>query len=256
MREKVVRALNAAADLLLPRKCIVCGRKLLPDEKHLCLHCLADLPLTRFWMMRENPMSDRFNALIQNMLESQWNDSERERQSERYIYASALFYYDSEADYRHIPYQIKYHSNLAAGHFFGDMLGQNLTQASWFQDVDTVIPVPLHWRRKWKRGYNQAEIIASDAASALGAELRTDILVRRRSTTTQTRLEIKQKEANVSGAFGISKDHKGINDIRHILLVDDVFTSGSTALACFTALRSAFPPSVRISVATLAFVPL
>lgn len=245
MKELVIRGLKAAADVLMPRMCIVCGERLLLDEEHICLECLADLPRTFFWQQSRNPMADRFNDLIQQSQPEVF---------EPYSYASALFFYHSEDAYCNIPQQIKYHRNIPAGAYFGRMLGKTLASSQVFADVDTVIPVPLHWARRWKRGYNQAEIIASSVASVLDAPLRTDILCRTRRTQTQTKLGTEEKAANVAGAFGICKGFSGDAGIRHILLIDDVFTTGSTLHACYAALRSAFPPSVRISVATLGFV--
>jgi ComF family protein len=119
------------------------------------------------------------------------------------------------------------------------------------------MPVPLHWIRKWRRGYNQAEVIAREVAAELGAPLDCRTLVRRRRTQTQTKLDVKDKTTNVAGAFKVRKrtqDSEGQQQLKHILLIDDLFTTGSTLMACFTALREVFPPSVRISVATLAFV--
>ena len=127
-----------------------------------------------------------------------------------------------------------------------------------WSDVDMIIPVPLHWSRQWKRGYNQAEVIARAAAEALGVHVRTDILMRKRRTKTQTKLDIEGKARNVSGAFTVRKDaaviFKDGGAVRHLVLMDDVFTTGSTLHACFRALRSVFPPGVRISVATLGVV--
>ena len=107
MKERICRGLRAAADLILPRKCIVCGKILLSEEKHLCLECLADMPMTFFWTMSHNPMADRFNEIIQNIMEEMTDN-------ERYAYAAALFFYHDEADYRLIPYQIKYHGMASA----------------------------------------------------------------------------------------------------------------------------------------------
>lgn len=250
MRGRVGRAFRAAADILLPRGCIVCGCKLLTDEKHLCLHCLADMPQTDFWTHKFNPMAERLNPLVSK------------NENTPYINAAALFFYDSEGGYRRIPYQIKYHGNLQAGRYFGNMLGRKIALAPWAEDIDAVIPVPLHWRRKFSRGYNQAEILAKEVAKAIGAPLRRDILKRVRYTTTQTKLEVVEKSQNVTNAFSVSKrimeltakDPTNLTSIRHLLLVDDVFTSGSTLHACYAALREVFPSSVRISVATLAFV--
>ena len=241
------------ADLILPRRCIVCNEKLELDEEHLCAHCCSDIPFTRFWQLKHNRMADKFNEAIQKQLEREWElTGITAGPHERYAYATALFFFNDDADYKRIPYEIKYEGNISAGKHFGILLGHELESTEWFGDIDTIIPVPLHWFRHWKRGYNQAEVIASGISSALGTPLRTDILKRHKYTKTQIRQNITKKASNVAGSFSvIPGSYEGI---RHILLVDDVFTTGSTLFACFCALRTAFPPSVRISVATLSFV--
>ena len=244
--------LAAAWDILLPSVCIVCGRKLLLNERHICLNCRMDMPLTYFWNMPVNPMSDRFNEVIQKEL-----DAAPERR-EIYASAAALFFYKRESQYRKIPYFIKYQGGIRAAEHFGRMLGKRLAASNIWNDCDLIIPVPLHWTRKWKRGYNQAEIIAGAVAETMSIPIRTDLLKRRRRTRTQTKLDIEGKAKNVAGAFEVTETAaelmKERPDIRRIVLIDDVFTSGSTLHACFVALRSVFPPSIRISVVTLAFV--
>lgn len=245
----------AAFDILLPRICCVCGRRLLKGERHLCMGCRLEMPLTHFWDMTHNPMADRFNCLIQKWLDER--DSSQPEIREPYAFAAALFYFREDDRYKEIPYRIKYQGDIPAGIHFGRMLGKRLAGSEIWKGADVVIPVPLHWTRQWKRGYNQAEAIASGLAEALGAQLRPDILIRYRRTETQTILEGPEKAANVAGAFR-GNLHKipqdSLSGIRHLIIVDDVFTTGSTLMACFTALRSVFPPGVRISVATLGFV--
>ena len=192
----MIRGLRAAADILLPRVCIVCGRKLLLQEEHMCLFCQSDIPLTRFSMFKHNPMADRFNEVIQRRLNVYENPV-----YEKYAYALSLFFYDADSAYRHIPYQIKYHGNLSAGQDFGAMLGHEVASAPWMEDIDVIIPVPLHWRRKWSRGYNQAEVIARAVSEIMNVPVRTDILTRRRYTRTQTKMDVPQKRENVDGAF-------------------------------------------------------
>ncbi len=144
------------------------------------------------------------------------------------------------------------------GEYFGRMLGRRLAGGRLWADVDMVIPVPLHRARLWKRGYNQAEVIAAAVADELGKPLNTDVLVRRKRTRTQTKMEIEEKLRNVNEAFAVTPEATSIfregGKVGHILLVDDVFTTGSTLEACFNALRSVFPPHVRVSAATLGYV--
>lgn len=240
---------RALADLLLPRVCLVCGRKLGRHEEHICLYCLADMPFTHFWERSHNSMADKINGLIQERL-CQELSTDGNVAREPYAYASALFFFQSESTYRHILYNLKYKGNTAAGEYFGKMIGSKMAGAEHFSDVDIVIPVPLHWSRKWSRGYNQAECIAKTLAMELGAQMRTDILFRRRRTKTQTRLNIEQKSRNVQGAFeAVTMKQIPL----HIVLVDDVFTTGSTLYACYRAIRKIYP-SVRISFATLGYV--
>lgn len=194
-------------------------------------------------------MADKFNDVLEKSLAEAFDRGDR--RYERYAYACALIFYDTEGEYRQIPQQIKYLGNLPAGKYFGRMLGQKMAGSSLYQDVDCVIPVPLHWKRRWKRGYNQAEVIAEGITSALGVPLRADVLKRTRNTRTQTILDVESKGRNVKGAF---EANDVLKDCRHILLVDDIFTTGATLHACYEALRKHIPADIRISIATLGFV--
>lgn len=239
--------LRAVTDLILPRTCVVCSRRLGIRERQFCDDCLSDIPLTYFWTLDRNEMADRFNALIQRDME----EEEGFARFQAYSNAAALFYYRTGSDYRNITRALKYHGNIEAGKMMAQRLGAKLALSPMFADVDLVVPVPLHRARKWKRGYNQAEIIGREIALALGAVCDADLLTRFRRTRTQTRVSVKDKGRNVAGAFRMK--HTPGQKPHHILIVDDVFTTGATVNECRKTLRKALGKEVRISVATLGF---
>ena len=232
-------SLSALLDLVLPRVCVVCGRPLIPQERHLCLECLSDLPETRYAPLGHNPMADRFNAKIQV------------DEYEPYAYAAALYHYRADSGYKKISQALKYHRDFGTGRWAAGLLGERLAASPLYADVDLVVPVPLHWTRRWERGYNQAAVIAREVARVLGAACAERLLRRCRRTRSQTHLHGEAKAANVVDAFALRSNQ--VPAAHHILLVDDVFTTGATLAACHRALRRAYGPQVRISVATLAF---
>lgn len=245
-RVDIKTALSAVADLALPRVCIVCGTDLVPQERHICTECLLDLPETHFASFSHNPMADALNDKIQR-------DRERlgEQPFEGYSYAASLFFYSSSAGYRKISQALKYHRNFGAGEFFAGLLGCRLAESPLYADVDLVVPVPLHWTRRWTRGYNQAEVIGRKVAQKLGARFCASVLSRNRRTRSQAKLSLEDKAGNVAGAFSVNE--VAVCGARHILLIDDVFTTGATLSACHFALRRVLGVDVRISVATLAY---
>ena len=230
------------SDLVMPRTCLVCGNPLGAQEKHLCVWCASGEPLTYYWERPHNPMADEFNAVLERL--------RAPGEPLDYAYAAGLLFYHHENPYKRIPQALKYHHNLPAGRYFSAQLGRFLAAQPHWADVDVVVPVPLHWLRKWRRGYNQAQVIAAELARALGASLRTDVLKRRRRTRSQTSLKAEDRLRNVASVFAV----RHLPQARHILLVDDTFTTGATLAACHRVLRQALGPSVRISVATLAVV--
>ena len=230
------------ADIIMPRECLVCGRRLARHERFLCLWCASDLPLTYYWEQPHNVMSDKFNGVLERF--------RGEGSQMPYSYAAALLFYHSENPYKRIPQAVKYQYNIPAGRFFASVLGEKLASAPQFATVDAVIPVPLHWIRRYRRGYNQAEVIAAAVASRLNVPMYPKALVRRRRTGTQTILNATSRLKNVLGVFRVRNLPPGI---RHALLVDDTFTTGATLAACALAIR-AVAPEIKISVATLSVV--
>lgn len=227
----------SVADLVLPRICVTCGRELYPTEDSLCIPCLCDLPLTHYENVSRNLMADRLNSFIDEG---------------PYAYATALFFRIN--GYSKITPSLKYGRNFHAGRFFSNMLGKKILSSKHLTGIDCIVPVPLHPLKKWERGYNQAQIIAQELEKVLpGAQVRCDLLRKRKMASSQVRLNREQRYLNVKDAFEATPQCSKIN-YSHILLVDDVFTTGSTLAACFNALKRALPNgSTRISVATLSF---
>ena len=216
----------AVADILLPRTCAVCGRRMDPAERFLCRDCMEDMPLTYTWDREYHPIADRLNCNIQNDITGY----------EPYIRVASLFFYDEGNGYRHICHRLKYKGDTGIGRRFGRELGSRLAVSPLFTGVDTIVP-----------------------------RFFPKMLVRRKNTISQTTLDDAGKHGNVRDAFRVSaewqprcgrKSRYGrlLPSIRHILITDDVFTSGATTAACCKALREVFPSDVRISVATLAAV--
>jgi len=246
--------MRAIADLAVPRICVCCGRTLALHEEHICSDCLADLPRCRFGKLRLNPMSEALNALLQRV------DGDSYRP---FSYALALFFY--RGNYRRITQALKYKRNFKAGSWAAGLLAEELRKSPFFQDVDLIVPVPLHWWRRWQRGYNQAGLIAAVLADELGIPIAKGLLSRRRATRSQTRLSKEGRYANVRTAFQVNRNKlqkfMSENGIHHLLLLDDVFTTGATLAACSQALSGTIGTlspgqegKVRISVATLAAV--
>ena len=228
------RGWKELVDMVWPRRCAVCGEYLKVDEKFVCRACLTDMPLTYFWSWRDNPAEMILWA--RTYLEG----------------VVSLFYYSRDNDYKELLHAVKYGGDVALGRWLGRMLGSYM--AGYYPGPEVVVPVPVHWRRRWKRGYNQAEIIAQGLAEAMGGLPVCPHALRRVGyAASQTRMSVGSKWENVRDSFSLGSERqvralKG----RHILLVDDVLTTGATAEACYDVLRCI--PGVKVSYASIAFV--
>ena len=235
MRREIEEYIAGLRELFFPRFCPVCGKPLERDEKDFCLDCFSDLPLTYFWDWDDNPLRRR--------LEEKCTVG----------YGAALFHFRLESPYHYLMHRIKFEGGKNLGYRLGYLLGLYLKDGAGFEPVDIIVPVPLHPLRRFRRGYNQSQIIASGIAAALGVPVCPGLLKRRRWTRPQSGISGNGKSRNVEGAFR-TNDAQGekLKDggFRHILLVDDTITTGSTISECVKVL----PPFFKVSVASLAFV--
>lgn len=219
-------------DLFFPRFCLVCGAKLDIGERHFCPRCADDIPLTYFWSWDGNPAEQRLA------------DAHVEQ-------ACSLFFYRRDSGYGKLIHQFKYDGDIRLGRRLAGMLADAMVTSGRFTAIDAVVPVPLHPLKKFRRGFNQSDVIARELASALGAAFEPKLIRRRRFTRTQTRA--RDRRSNMAGAFALNG--KALRRLRsagafHILLVDDVLTTGST----ITAVASVLPSDFRLAAATLACV--
>jgi len=216
-------------ELFFPRLCIACSNPLFMHESHLCDLCLFHLPRTNFEKDLNNPVAQLFWGRVNIEL------------------ATSFFFYSKGSKYQHILHELKYKGKKEIGFEIGKIFGKEIMNSE-FSDVDLIVPIPLHPSRERKRGYNQAEWIAMGLAEAMGKPLENKSILRITSSSTQTKKGRYDRWTNVEGIFRTRLPEKLVN--KHILLVDDVVTTGATLEACATAILSI--PETKVSIATLA----
>ena len=162
--------------------------------------------------------------------------------------AAAYLHYSKGGDVSRLVYELKYYGNGRLGYFLGRCMAAELLPSGFFQGIDYIVPVPLHERKKRKRGYNQSEMLARGLSEVTGIPLFGNLIVRSRYTDTQTRKGSYDRWMNVKDVFECTSAKELENS--HILVVDDVMTTGATIVACADALSHVF--GLRISVLTLA----
>ncbi len=216
--------------LFFPKNCEACGKNLLKNETMLCTNCLYHIPKTKFHTEKDNPMNRLFYGIT------------------NISYATAFFYFLKGSKYRVLIHKLKYGGQKEIGIELGRMAGTEIA-GSFFDETDLIIPVPLHPAKKRLRGYNQSEMIAQGLSETSGKEMRTDILIRQKFTETQTKKNLEERRKNVSTAFKVSKSESLIG--KHILLIDDVVTTGSTLIACAEELLKT--ENVKVSAFVLGF---
>lgn len=227
----VFRPFNDLLNVLFSPSCVSCGKTLVGDERFLCVNCLSQIPYTGFEYTPDNQLE----ALLVNTIPN--------------VKAAALMHYVKNECPQRIVHEIKYHNNLGLGKLFGRLLGSALSNSHRFDDVDVIVPVPLHLFRWLQRGYNQSRIISSGVAETFPRPICNNLIVRSRYTTTQTRKSHQDRVKNVDKAFSIKRGSS--LEGKHILLLDDVITTGSTVRSCYEALSKI--KGVTVSVAALAY---
>lgn len=222
--------LGSFLSLLFPRCCVVCGRPLAKGEECLCTMCNIELPRTDYHLRKDNPVEKLF-----------WGKIPLER-------ATSFYFYRKGSDFRQILHQLKYGGQKGIGAIMGRYMAAELQQSGFFEGVDVILPVPLHKKKQQIRGYNQSEWIARGITAVTGIPIDTEAVVRRKNTETQTRKSSLERWENVEGIFELH--HAEALAGKHILIIDDVLTTGATTVECASCLTGI--EGIRISVLTLA----
>jgi ComF family protein len=216
--------------LLFPRLCYACGSHLLRNENLICTQCYISIPRTNYHLTSENPVAQLF-----------WGRC-------RISKAAAFSFYSKGSRIRKLIHKLKYEGVKEIGYELGRIYGLALMNSGFTDDMDIIIPVPLHHSKQRKRGFNQSEYISRGVAEVTGLQLDIRTLVRIRASDTQTKRSRYERWENVEGIFAIT-DSQRIEG-KHILLVDDVITTGSTLDACATELLKI--GNVKVSIVAIA----
>ena len=217
--------------LFVPRVCPACGKRLVEGEVTFCTLCRMNAPMTNHHTEASNALLDHMRGIV---------PIER---------AAALLHFKKGSGWRRTIHEFKYSGSWRIARECGRWLGEALAEGGLFYDVDVVVPVPLHRRKLLHRGYNQADYIAEGVAAALSRPRSTGNLIRHRNNPSQARKRRRERWENVEDIFSVL--HPEEFDGKHILLVDDVITSGATIGSAADAILSQVP-GAKVSICSFA----
>lgn len=216
--------------LFYPRLCVACGNALQQNENLICLRCMLHLPETHYHENPENPLKNIFAGRV------------------KVDQVASLMFFKKSDRVQQILHHLKYKGCKEVGALLGEYYGKQLIQVPAFQSIDFIAPVPLHPKKQQKRGYNQSEWIAKGLSAGMGIPYRTDVLARTEFTETQTKKTRFNRWENVKEVFKV--ENKDAAKGKHILVCDDVLTTGATLEAIIRKLLEV--EGVTVSVVTLA----
>lgn len=217
--------------LFFPPSCDVCGEPLAEGDDFICNSCRWDIPLTGYWNEPGNPVAGRFYGMLP------------------VVQASSFYNFVHDSGFRELIHKFKYKGGWRTAEKIGFWYGSELKDSKMYGDIDVIVPVPLHRRKLLKRGYNQSAYLAKGISRALSKPMDGRTVVRTVHNPSQTQLDKEERWDNVRGIFSVT--NPGKLEGKHILLVDDVLTTGATLISCGEAILK-HCPDCRISIAVLA----
>lgn len=231
MLQFITKRLQEVFGLFYPNICLACSNNLIGNEEVICTGCSSQLPKHDHWMQPDNKLMQRFAGRIE-------------------VQAAAAFYKFSKASpVRHLVHELKYGGRQDVGEYIGSMFGRKLKHPdSIFKNVEIIVPVPLHWKKQQTRGYNQCDSFAKGLSEIMQIPWTPDALQRNHENISQTKKKRYDRFGNVEEIFGV-KDETLLRG-KHVLLVDDVVTTGATSETCMQTILSV--PDTKVSFAAIA----
>ena len=226
---KLKTAIRNLFGLFYPKICATCTKVLLNYEEILCFSCSVDLPITNFTKIKENKAEKSFYGRVPIMA------------------VTSLLYFNKRGKVQKLIHQLKYKNQQQIGQFLGDWLGEEIIESKRFENIDCIIPVPLHPKKLKKRGYNQVITFGESLSKKLKIPLIENKLIRISKSYTQTFKNRFDRWKSVEEIFELSD--KDFFENKHILLIDDVITTGATLEACCLQLMQT--KNIKISIATM-----
>lgn len=227
----IQKYLNAIIHLFFPELCMGCNQSLMDQEEIICTSCLFHLPLTKFHLDANNEAVQLFRGKIPC------------------AFACSMLYLKSDSISESLIYNLKYNNHPQVGLFLGRRYGVDLLSSPVFKYIDIIVPIPLHKKRRQKRGYNQSEYFAKGLSESLLKPVNFSLLKRNKYQISQTKMASSDRYQNVKGAFSCISPEKAKG--KCILLVDDVLTTGATLSSAAEELLQTIP-DCKIYIATLA----
>jgi ComF family protein len=228
--KKISTLLENLFTFFYPRLCVSCNNALREKEQFFCLHCHYSLPETKYHLLDHNPLIFTFMGRVD------------------VDYTASYLFYRKGNHVQHILQEIKYKGNKELGEFLGYNYAIELKQDKIFEQIDLILPIPLHKKKEKRRGYNQSEWIAKGLSKGLERPYLSDVLVRVDFTETQTKKSRFNRWENVKNVFQVQQEELIKN--KHVLVCDDVLTTGATMEAALKELIKV--EGVKVSVVTLA----
>lgn len=216
-------------DLIFPRTCVVCGELLSPQENDICINCLSTLPKIE-------------KIHLDEIEKSFWGKVEIER-------ATSFMYYHKNSPYNNLIHRLKYKNRPDTGERLAFLAAKEIAESGFFDDIDAIVPLPLSKRKMRQRGYNQCDYIAKGLSRATGIPVIKNAVKRLKSNETQTHKSRDERWQNVEGIFALSD--ATLLEGKHILLIDDILTTGATLASCAKSIQEGC--QCKISIFTLAY---